>query len=175
MNASKSGGGIDERRHFRSGDRVEFSHEKKLLSGEVQTYRFQIVDGAEEQLLNVMTGDGFGIGNVKASACRLIGRAEPAQAEPETSRKPVDLVAIATKALSARGATLVAVGDLQALARHYLSLRTTLVNIAAADRSSPYREGERRAGDGASTPEAAARWCTPRELALACIEGRLPT
>ncbi|HEY1502948.1 MAG TPA: hypothetical protein VGF92_01545 [Stellaceae bacterium] len=166
--------GIDERRHFRAGDRVEFSHEKKLLTGEVQTFRFRLVDGGEEQYLNIWTADGVGIGNIAAAGCRLIGRAEPAPPAPSPGGKSVDVLAIAIKALSTRGATLVAIGELKALAEDYISLRNAIANATASDRTAPYREGEPRAGDG-KTPPQFARWLTPRELGQMITEGKLPT
>jgi hypothetical protein len=166
--------GIDERRHFRAGDRVEFSHEKKLLTGEVQTYRFQIIEGREEQLLNVMTADGTGVANVASSGCRLIGRAEPAASEPAAGGKSIDVLAVAMRALSYRGATLVAVGEIKALAADYFALRNAIANAAASDRTARYREGEPRAGDGKVPPQFS-RWLTPRELGQAITEGKLPT
>jgi hypothetical protein len=163
---------IDETRHFRGGDRIEFSRDKKQLVGAVLTYRFRAVDGVEEQMLNVMTDGGEGIANVPASGCKLVGRNEPPASAPAAAEKPVDLVAVACKALTTRGATLVAVGELKALATDYLALRSALANAAAADRSPPYRRGENRV-DG-TAPPVDGRWLTPRELGDAVLEGKVP-
>lgn len=168
---------IDERRNFRVDDRVRFAVGKREVEGYVATFRFVSPrPGVEEQLLAITADDGASYPTIAAQICTLVGRRSAATTKgAEISEAPaVDPVAAAIKALTPRGATLISVREIRALATDYLAMRKALANAAAADRSSPYREGERRAGDGKQPPEFS-RWLTPRELGLAATEGKLPT
>lgn len=173
---------IDERRHFRVDDRVEFSLGKRTVRGIVKAFRLVPTAGAgEQQRLTVLADDGATFQLVNGERCKLIGRAEQegaAAAPAAPAGKPIDLVAVATRvAKSHYGATLLSANDRRALALGYLAAIEALRGCVMNDRSAPYGPAEPRPFDGARPGGDGGlldAWLTPREIAELIVGKAVP-
>jgi len=115
---------IDERRHFRIGETVEFAAGKDLVVGTVSTFRLTPTTSGEVQTLSVTTIDDRIYNGIDAATVRPIaGRAAQGIARAET-RSPdhIDALAVARRAVTPRGAVGVSVHEIRALAADYLAL-----------------------------------------------------
>ncbi|HEY5209611.1 MAG TPA: hypothetical protein VIJ42_09230 [Stellaceae bacterium] len=115
---------IDERRHFRIGDAVEFAAGKDLVVGTVSTFRLTPRPHGEMQTLSVTTVDGRIYHGIDATTVRPIaGRATQGIMRAEV-RSPdhIDARAVARRAVTPRGAVGVSVHEIRALAADYLAL-----------------------------------------------------